>query len=167
VPLLPRRAPPLAGYQELEEVQEGRPDGWWRAGWVQPDTTGTLLWVAGEPGTVVIAGLGTIGGPDQNNDPTPVSTLIVRREAASTTFVAALLTGYAGAGDVTMLPALRAGMPVAADEAIGIGIRAPRGDFDVLLAPGPGTYQIGGREVAGGQVVVARPDGTAEQAALG
>ena len=100
VALLPRRAPPLPGYQELEEVQEGRRDDWWRAGWVLPDNTGVLLWVAGEPGTTILTGLGTIGGPDQNNDPKPVSTLIVRREAAATTFVAVLLTGYVGEGEV-------------------------------------------------------------------
>ena len=166
VSLLPRRAPPLPGYQELEEVQEGHRDDWWRAGWVLPDNTGTLLWVAGEPGTTVITGRGMIGGPDQNNDPTPVSTLIARREAAATTIVSVLLTGYVGSGDVAALPALRDGVPVAADEAIGLQIRAPRGSFDVLLAPGPGPYQIGGHQVAGGQVLVVLPDGTSEQAAL-
>lgn len=44
----------------------------------------------------------------------------------------------------------------AADEAIGLQIWAPRGGFDVLLAPGPGPYRI----------LVVLPDGTSEQAAL-
>ncbi|HZO25700.1 MAG TPA: hypothetical protein VFH48_06865 [Chloroflexota bacterium] len=116
---------------------------------------------------MVIAGLSRIGGPDQNNAPEPVTTVIVRREAAATTFVSALLTGYVGQGEVAALPALRDGAPVSADEAIGVQIRAPRGSYDILLAPGPGTYEIAGRQISGGQIVVVRPDdGTVEQAAL-
>ena len=167
VSLLPRRAPPLPGYQELEEVQEGRRDDWWRAGWVQPDNTGTLLWVAGgaRNGRDRRPGHDRRSGSEQRPE-APVSTLIVRREAAATTFVSVLLTGYVGQGDVTALPALRDGAPVAADEAVGLQIRAPRGDYDLLLAPGPGAYQIGGRQVSGGQILVERPDGTSEHPGL-
>jgi heparinase II/III-like protein len=169
VTLAARLAPPLAGYKELDVVQEGHADGDWRAGWVQPDNSGTLLWVAGERGTTIISGLGRIGAPDQENAPEPVSALIVRRQAAATTFVSVLLTGYRGDGSVTPLGALRDGVPVGADEAIGLQIRAPRGSFDLFVTLGAGAYQIGGRDVSGGQILVERMDGGAtqtEQAAL-
>jgi hypothetical protein len=161
--MLPRRAPPLPGYQELEDVSEGRTDAHWRAHWSLPDGSQSSLWLAGEPGTAVIAGLGRIGAPDQSNAPDAVSATIVRREAAATTFVAVLLPGDDGTATITTMPALRDGAPVTADEAVGFQIRLPGATYDVMLALGASAYEVGGRQVAGGQIVVTRTDGNGVQ----
>jgi len=155
---LPRRAPPLPGYQELDDVQEGRTDADWRARWLLPDGSTSSLWLAGAPGTVVISGLGHIGGADQNNAPDPVSAVIVRREAEATAFVAALLPGDDGTASVTLLPATRADTAVPASVAVGLQIVTTRGTYEVLVLPDAAPSDIGGREVAGGQIVVTFTD---------
>jgi hypothetical protein len=158
LPLQDRRAPPLPGYQELEEVQEGRADDLWRARWALPDGSGSTLWVSGAPGTVVLAGQGRIGAADQNNDPQPVSALIVRREAAETAFLSVLLPADDGSGTVAVRPATRGGAPVGPEQAVGLLIRTTSATYDVRIAMGAGPYQLDGREIGGGQLLVERTD---------
>lgn len=159
-----RRAPPLPGYQELDDVAEGRIDGDWRARWTLADGSTSSLWVAGAPGTVVLHGRGYVGAPDQNNAPDQVSALLVRRRASAAAFVAVLLPGDDGTAAVTPLPATRDGAPVGADAALGLLIRADGVAYEVLLTPDPSPAEVGGRAVAGGQIVVIRTDrgGTVE-----
>ncbi|MFN8636992.1 MAG: alginate lyase family protein [Chloroflexota bacterium] len=169
LPMLPRLAPPLAGYRELEEVSEGHTDGEWRARWSRPDGLSSTLWVAGAAGTTVLGGLGRIGAPDQNNAPEPVSALIVRRESASTAFVSALLPNDDGSATVSQLLALRDGSPVPAEDAVSLRITTARGTYEVVLTPGAGSYTVDGRDVAGGTAEVTLRTGAgvqSERAAL-
>ncbi|MCC7369031.1 MAG: heparinase II/III family protein [Chloroflexi bacterium] len=171
LPTQARRAPPLPGYQELEDVFDGRTDAPWRARWTLADGSQSALWVGAAPGTTVIAGRGYIGGPDQNNDPTMVSALIVRRQAASTAFLSALLEGGDGSETVTIRPATRGGTAVGAEQAVGLTIATATATYAVWLAAGPESYQIDGRQMVGGQVLVERTDTDGmtrtESAALG
>lgn len=167
--LQPRAAPAEAGYQQLGEVGEARVDEDWRAHWTLPDGSASALWMAGLTGTTVLTGLGPIGAANQENDPQPVSALIVRRPAPASAFVSVLLPGDVGTASVLGVPALRDGAPVGAEEAFGVQIRTPGGAYDIYVAPGLGPYDIGGRRVDGSTIVVERPDGSGsqtEQAAL-
>jgi hypothetical protein len=113
-----------------------------------------------------------IGAADQNNDPQPISALIVRREVMSAAFLSVLLPGDDGSATVTLRTATRDGAPVGSEEAVGLAIRTPSAAYDVWIAADSGSYQtsgqidggqIDGRAIGGGRLLVERTDGSGVQ----
>lgn len=129
---------PSNGYEHLAQVEAAKTDASWRGNWTIAADQKVALYMAGAPGTQVIAAEGLVAAAvGDETSPERVPVTIVRRHAKRTRYVA-IVEPYSASSALTL-----ASIPTSAGDATGL--RIARGEtVDVLMvSDSPGERRYG------------------------
>ncbi|MCI0478394.1 MAG: alginate lyase family protein, partial [Anaerolineales bacterium] len=149
------------GYEFLSNLTGIKTDDAWRADWTIASDQKVRLFMAGAPGTQVIAAEGLVAAlVGDETSPEKVPLVIARRKAKSASFVS-IIEPYSTA------PAISAITPLAAMDAIGFRIARAKANDVLLFSNTRGTKRIGEYTLDGGIAWLSQSDGALQSLYLG
>ena len=158
------------GYEYLSKITSAKTDAAWRAEWFIASDQKVRLFMAGAPGTQVIATEGMVAAlVGDGTSPEKVPLVIARRKAKNASFIS-IIEPYSAApaiSNITPLAATMDGKPVSAQDAFGLQIVRGKWNDVLLFSNTRGAKRIGDYSLNGGVAWLNHTDGALETFYLG
>ncbi len=149
------------GYEYLSNPTAIKTDDAWRAEWLLASDQKVRLFMAGAPGTQVIAAEGLVAAPvGDETSLEKVPLVIARRKAKSASFVS-IIEPYSAA------PAISAITPLVASDAFGLQITRGKANDTLLFSNTRGAKKIGEYTLDGGVAWLTHKDSALQAIYLG